>query len=74
MLLKLAAASKALENIVSKQITKHMETNKLLPKSQHGFREKRSTVTVFSEIQRDWIENMVEEKVTGVSLIWQIKL
>ena len=40
----LAAASKVLEKIICKQITKHMETNKLLPNSQHGFREKRSTM------------------------------
>ena len=33
----LAAASKALEKIVCDQITRFMETNKLLPDSQHGF-------------------------------------
>ena len=41
----LAAASKVLEKIICEQITKHMETNKLLPNSQHGFREKRSKMT-----------------------------
>ena len=39
-----------------------METNKLLPDSQHGFREKRSTMMALSEIQHDWIKNNEEEK------------
>ena len=30
------------------------------------FREKISTMLALSEIQRDWIENTEEEKVTGV--------
>jgi hypothetical protein len=67
----LAAASKVLEKIICEQITKHMETNKLLPNSQHGFREKRSTMTALSEIQRDWTEKTEENQITGV-LFWDL--
>ena len=67
----LAAASKVLEKIVCQQITRHMESNNLLPDSQHGFREKRSTMTALSEIQRDWMENTEDKKTTGV-LFWDL--
>ena len=67
----LATASKVMEKIVCEQITRHMEINKLLPDSQHGFREKRSTMTALSEIQRDWIENTERKHVTGV-LFWDL--
>lgn len=67
----LAAASKVLEKIVCQQITKHLETNSLLPDSQHGFREKRSTMTALSEIQRDWTENTENKMITGV-LFWDL--
>ena len=36
------------EMIVCQQITKHIESNNLLPNSQHGSREKRSTMTALS--------------------------
>ena len=49
----LASASKVLEKIMCEQLTKHMENNKLLPESQHGFGEKRTTMTALSEIQWD---------------------
>ena len=67
----LAAASKVLEKIVCQQITRHMESNNLLPNSQHGFREKRSTMTALSEIQSDWTENTEDKKITGV-LFWDL--
>ena len=67
----LAAASKILEKIVCDQITKFMEQNKLLPESQHGFRQKRSTMTALTEIQRNWIENTEIKETTGV-LFWDL--
>ena len=67
----LAAASKVLEKIVCQQITRHMESNNLLPDSQHGFRSKRSTMTALSKIQRDWTENTEDRKTTGV-LFWDL--
>ena len=67
----LAAASKVLEKIVCQQITRHMESNKLLPKSQHGFRGKRSTMTALAEIQRDWTKKNRRQKDHGV-LFWDL--
>ena len=67
----LTAASKVLEKIVCQQITRHMESNKLLPESQHGFRCKRSPMIALSEIQRDWTENTENKKITGV-LFWDL--
>lgn len=48
-----------------------MESQNLLPDSQHSFREKRSTMTALSEIQRDWKENTEEKRITGV-LFWDL--
>ena len=48
-----------------------MESNNLLPNSQHGFRDKRSTMTALSEIQQDWIENTENKEITGV-LFWDL--
>ena len=59
------------EMIVCQQITKHIESNNLLPNSQHGFREKRSTMTALSEIQREWAENTEKKEITGV-LLWDL--
>ena len=39
----LLAAAKLLELLVCNQTTEYMESNNLLPKSQHGFRAQRST-------------------------------
>ena len=47
----LNATSKILEKIVCNQITKHMESNKLLPNNQHGFRAMRSTMTALSAMR-----------------------
>ena len=42
-----------------------MESNKLLPKNQHGFRAKRSTMSAWANLQRDWTQNTDDKKVTG---------
>ena len=63
-------ASKVLERIVCDQVTKFMETHNLLLSSQHGFREKRSTMTALSEMQKkDWMENAENNLMIGV-LFW----
>ena len=51
----LIAASKVLEKIVCSQVTDFLEENKLLPKSQHGFRKLRSTMSAHTNMQQDWI-------------------
>ena len=42
----LPAAAKLLEKVACEQTSKLMEENNLLPKSQHGFRARHSTMTV----------------------------
>ena len=53
----LKAVSKVIEKIVNKQVLNYMETNQLFPKSQHGFRAKRSTFTAVSSMHEQWIKN-----------------
>ena len=48
-----------------------MESNKLLPENQHGFRAKRSTMTAWANLQRNWTQNTDEKKVTGI-LLWDL--
>ena len=47
----LKAVSKVIEKIVNKQVLNYMEINQLFPRSQHGFRAKRSTFTAVSSMQ-----------------------
>ena len=67
----LPAASKLLEMLVCDQTTNFMESNKLLPENQHGFRAKRSTMTAWANLQRNWTQNTDEKKVTGI-LLWDL--
>ena len=60
-----------MEKIVSVQVIKFLEDNSLLTKSQHGFRQMRSTMTAHSHMQQDWIENKEEGLKTGL-LIWDL--
>ena len=48
-----------------------MESNKLLPENQHRFRAKRSTMSAWANLQRDWTQNSDEKKVTGI-LLWDL--
>ena len=50
-----------LEMLVCDQTTLFMESNKLLPANQHGFRAKRSTMTAWANLQRDWTQNTDEK-------------
>ena len=67
----LPAASKVLEIVICSQLSDHLETNDLLPKNQHGFRPKRSTMTAWNEIQLDWAIKSEQKQVTGV-LLWDL--
>ena len=53
----LPAAAKLLELVACQQTSKYMEDNNLLPKSQHGFRSMRSTMTAHTEVQKQWADN-----------------
>ena len=48
-----------------------MEENNLLPKSQHGFRASRSTMTALTEVQKQWAENSQRKEKTGI-LMWNL--
>ena len=67
----LPAASKVLEIVVCTQLSEYLEKNSLLPKNQHGFRPKRSTMTAWQEIQLDWAVKTEQNLVTGV-LLWDL--
>ena len=67
----LVTASKVLEKVVCNQITQFLEENKLLPKSQHGFRQKHSTMTAHSSMQKDWVANSDDGLITGL-LVWDL--
>ena len=67
----LPAASKILEIVICSQLSDYLESNKLLPSNQHGFRPRRSTMTAWQEIQLDWALNTEKNLVTGV-LLWDL--
>ena len=67
----LPAASKLLEIVVCSQLSEYLESNNLLPKNQHGFRPRRSTMSAWNEIQLDWAEKTEQNMVTGV-LLWDL--
>ena len=67
----LPAASKLLEMVVNEQTSEFLEKNNLLPNNQHGFRPMRSTMTAWSNIQKQWAQNTDEKQLTGV-LLWDL--
>ena len=67
----LSVASKVLEKIVNDQVSSFMETHKLLPDNQHGFRPRRSTMTALSGLQHEWTTKEEEKMKTGV-LFWDL--
>ena len=48
-----------------------MEENNLLPKSQHGFRSNRSTMTALTDVQKQWADNTEKKEKTGI-LMWDL--
>ena len=67
----LPAAAKLLEKVACEQVSNDMESNNLLPKSQHGFRARRSTMTALSEVQKQWADNTESKEKTGI-LMWDL--
>jgi hypothetical protein len=67
----LPAASKVLEKVVCKQLTRFAEVHNLLPKNQHGYRAQRLTMTALSSMQKEWIRNAEEGLMTGI-LVWDL--
>ncbi|XP_069114394.1 uncharacterized protein [Argopecten irradians] len=58
--------SKILQRIVRDEIVKHMDTNNLFTKEQHGFRQGRSCTTQLLECLEDWTISMDEGHNTDV--------
>ena len=67
----LPAAAKLLELVICEQTNRYMEENHILPKSQHGFRQHRSTMTALTELQLKWAINTENKEVTGI-LLWDL--
>ena len=62
-------AAKCLEIAVCSQLTSFLESQGLLPKSQHGFRRKRSTVSAAADLI-DWLDDIKAEGRTGGILMF----
>ena len=60
--------SKALEKIIAKQISDHLERNALLSNSQHGFRPKLSTETALTVISNNIYNNLDNKRITMITL------
>ena len=60
-----------MEKIICEQVTDYIENNNLLPKSQHGFRKMRSTMTAHANMQQEWIIKKEKGEKTGL-LIWDL--
>ena len=43
--------------IVNQQVLQYFEANSLLPKSQHGFRARRSTFSAIASMHDQWLHN-----------------
>ena len=54
-------AGKALEVCATEQFTQFLEVNELLPRSQHGFRKGRSTVTAITDVM-SWMDEQKRDK------------
>ena len=52
-------------------MSEFLESNHLLPESQHGFRPKRSTMTAWEAIQLDWAQNSEKNDISGI-LLWDL--
>ena len=63
----LKSASKVLELIVNQQVLRYFETNNLFPRSQFGFRAKRSTFSAIASMHETWIERYQRGQHTAVT-------
>ena len=64
----LCVMSKVLESVIHKQITKHCLENQLIPESQHGFQQGKSTLTSLIRMYDKWTEAKNKNMSTGVLL------
>ena len=62
----LSVPSKILETCAKIQIVNFFEANKLFAKSQHGFRNKRSTMSALISMNNTWLNALDKKKFAGV--------
>ena len=60
----LPVLSKVIEKIVESQLMNHLETNKLLSKTQHGFRKGLSTETALMKVTDEIYKNIDKKKIS----------
>ncbi len=59
-------ACKIMEGIISEQLTDYLTRNNVITQSQHGFVQKKSTVTQMLECLNDWTKALSENQVVDV--------
>ena len=64
----LKSASKVLEIVINQQVLRYFEDNHLLPKSQHGFRQMRSTFSAVAAMHETWLKKGHSQAVTFFDL------
>ena len=64
----LPVVSKILEKVIAYQLTNYLEANKLLSKSQHGFRRHLSTETALLSVVNKLYNNIDNKKISLVTL------
>nr|CAD2171133.1 unnamed protein product [Meloidogyne enterolobii] len=62
----LCSTSKILEHCITKEITNFLESNKLIPPDQHGFRKNRSVTTQLLETFDDYTQAIEQKKCIDV--------
>ncbi|CAK5079521.1 unnamed protein product [Meloidogyne enterolobii] len=62
----LCSTSKILEYCITKEITNFLESNKLIPTNQHGFRKNRSVTTQLLETFDDYTQAIEQKKCVDV--------
>jgi len=62
----LCSTSKILEHCITKEITNFLESNKLIPPNQHGFRKNRSVTTQLLETFDDYTQAIEQKKCIDV--------
>ena len=55
-----------MEKIIHKQLTKHLQANKLYSPSQHGYTKDRSTITALTSMYDLWVRARNEGKITAI--------
>ena len=55
-----------MEKVIHKQLTQHLQANKLYSPSQHGYTKDRSTITALASMYDLWVRSRNEGKTTAI--------